>query len=185
MSIEYQRIYRERNKEKIKKNAKIFRLENQLKVKEWAKNWKLRNREKVKESTKKWRLENKDKIREYRKQYKISHKEQNRFSKRENYYRNKKLLGRPKRGSWYEKTLKLLKERDGNCCKRCKTTEKLTINHLILQCVSENKREKDLKKLEILCHNCNIKHYHEILKKALIHYYKCELSPEKLSVTLS
>ena len=152
MSIEYQRIYRERNKEKIKKNAKIFRLENQLKVKEWAKNWKLRNREKV---------------------------------KRENYYRNKKLLGRPKRGSWYEKTLKLLKERDGNCCKRCKTTEKLTINHLILQCVSENKREKDLKKLEILCHNCNIKHYHEILKKALIHYYKCELSPEKLSVTLS
>lgn len=92
---DYDKIYREENKEKISDYKKEWYNKNKETVKERVKDWKEENKEVLKEKNKKyreenkdnlkkWREENKEKIREQRKKY----REQNRD--KINQYENKK-----------------------------------------------------------------------------------------------
>ena len=92
---DYDKIYREENKEKISDYKKEWYNKNKENVKERVKGWKEENKEVLKEKNKKyreenkdnlkkWREENKEKIREQRKKY----REQNR--NKINQYENKK-----------------------------------------------------------------------------------------------
>jgi hypothetical protein len=77
---EYDKIYREENKEKISDYKKEWYDKNKEQVKERVKNWKVNNvdelkdknkiyREENKDKLKAWREENKERIKEYRKKY--------------------------------------------------------------------------------------------------------------------
>ena len=62
---EYNKKYREENKEKIKERSKKYREENKEKMREYKKKYNEENKEKVEEWRKKYYQENKEKIKEY------------------------------------------------------------------------------------------------------------------------
>jgi hypothetical protein len=62
---EYNKEYREQNKEKIKQKNKEYREQNKEIIKQKNKEYREQNKEKIKE----WREANKDKLIEYKKQY--------------------------------------------------------------------------------------------------------------------
>ncbi len=103
----------------------------------------------------KYNEDNRERINEY---YRIYHK------------KRRKELGISERVnegkvSWMKKIIK----RDGAFCKKCKTTKDLTLQHIKPRCIGG---EYSYDNLEILCQTCNIKDYHQLVKKALTYYFK-------------
>jgi len=68
---EYNKKYKQENKEKLKEYSKNYRKENKEKIKEYRKE----NQKKIKEYRKKWNQENKEKKKEYNKKYNKKYKE--------------------------------------------------------------------------------------------------------------
>ena len=79
---------------------------------------------------------------------------------------------------WKHYPMPELIERDGKKCNECGSEKELSVNHKIPRVVYHNDRkiwDVDIKDLNILCRKCNGKHYQEAVKKALKHYFTCEL----------
>jgi len=72
---EYQRLYRLKNKEKLKEKNRLYRLNNKEKLKEKNRLYRLNNKEKLKEKRRLYRLANKEKLKEKTKEYKLKNKE--------------------------------------------------------------------------------------------------------------
>lgn len=113
---------------------------------------------KNKEDRVKWNKSNRDKVSEYTKKYREKYPERVRETIK-------------KRGSYNK--IRVLREkvinRDGNICRKCGTSEDLTLEHKIPR-VAGGKNH--LSNLEILCKKCNTETYHLLVKKALIFYFK-------------
>ena len=77
------------------------------------------------------------------------------------------------RKNWNKKWELKRKERllviNGGKCQECGSMENLTIEHKIPQCIGGKNTEENL---TILCLKCNMKKYHELVKKALIFYFQ-------------
>jgi len=54
-------------------------------------------------------------------------------------------------------------------CRKCGTTENLTLNHIVPLSAGGTDKEENL---EVLCQKCNNLEYKEIVKKALEFYFK-------------
>jgi hypothetical protein len=72
---EYDKLYREENKEQIKEKDKLYYEKNKNARIEYQVKYREENKEKVKETQKLYAEENKEQIREYQKQYNEEHKE--------------------------------------------------------------------------------------------------------------
>mgnify|MGYP001580244573 CR=1 FL=1 len=82
---EYNKRYRLKNEEKIRKQRKEFRLENEEKIKEQKKKYYLKYKDKILERQKEYGLKNKDKKIEYR----LKNREKYLKQKKDWYLRNK------------------------------------------------------------------------------------------------
>ena len=71
---EYQKEYRDENRDKKKEINKKYRENNADKIKEYQKEYQKENRDKIKEYNKLYRLENVDKVKEYNKQHYLEKK---------------------------------------------------------------------------------------------------------------
>jgi hypothetical protein len=92
---DYDKIYREENKEKISDYKKEWYSKNKENVKERVKDWKEENKEALKEYTKKYREENKDNLKKWREENKEKIREQRKKYREQNrdkisQYENKK-----------------------------------------------------------------------------------------------
>jgi hypothetical protein len=92
---DYDKLYREENKEKISDYKKEWYNKNKENVKERVKDWKEENKEVLKEKNKKYRDENRDKLKQWREENKEKIKEQRKKYREENrdkinQYENKK-----------------------------------------------------------------------------------------------
>ena len=94
-----------------------------------------------------WRVKNRKKLREIRKRYRLKYPESDIKKK------------------WFRE----LSEKEGKFCKKCGTTENLTLNHKVPKCIGGKYSDENL---EILCMKCNIKEYNNLVKKALKFYFK-------------
>ena len=131
------------------------------KVKEYQRNYLASVRKdpdkskKRREALVRWQKNNPDKVREYRKKF------------RSKEYRDKyPQLSQKKRA------MKRIIARDGTVCKKCGTTERLTLQHKIPRCIGGLGTNYNDDNLEILCLPCNIKDYQELVKKALKFYFE-------------
>jgi len=127
--------------------------------KEYLKNYRLANPQKIKEHAKKYRTSENGKS--TRKKYHLVYMR--------NYRKNhpekiKHCRGLSQRKLWMKK----ISKRDGFLCKKCKTDKNLTLQHIIPRCIGG---KYSYNNLEILCLQCNIKDYHQLVKKALRNYY--------------
>ena len=110
---EYDKQYREENKEYIKKYSKQYREENKDKIQEREKEYRQNNKNKRKEYHKQYAEENKDNLKEYRKQYreknieKITKCDKQRSKK---YRENNKEHIKEKSKEYYEKNIEKIKE---------------------------------------------------------------------------
>jgi hypothetical protein len=84
-TIDNQKEYRDKNKDKSKDYNKNYYQKNKEEIKEKSKNYYKENKEEIKEHTKKYNEINKDKIKERKKRYRKNNKE-----KRKKYYENNK-----------------------------------------------------------------------------------------------
>jgi hypothetical protein len=80
---EYDKLYREENKEKIKENDKQYYEKNRDNRIEYQKQYREENIEKVKETQKQYQEKHKERIRGYQKQYQEENKEQLREQKKQ------------------------------------------------------------------------------------------------------
>lgn len=85
---EYNRIYREKNKDKIREQRKRYREKNKLKIKEYNESYREDNKDEIKIKRKEYREKNKDKIKEYNKKYRSLNKDDIREQRR-NYIKIK------------------------------------------------------------------------------------------------
>lgn len=109
-----------------------------------------------------YRKINREKNRIYQKQYRKKYPEKNREA-RKRYYQ---LHGKNKAKRFY---MKRVGERDGMACRKCGSTENLTLQHKLPKCIGG---KMNLKNLEILCFKCNVQDYHLLVKKALKFYFE-------------
>jgi len=82
---QYQKEYREKNKDKIKEVGKEYREKNKDKIKEVKKEYYEKNKDKIKE----YREKNKDKIKEVKKEYREKNKDKIKEVGKEYYEKNK------------------------------------------------------------------------------------------------
>ena len=82
---EYDKAYRQENKERIRANEKAYQQENREKIAEQKKAYRQENKEKIAEREKTYRQENKEKIAGYKKAYRQENKEK--IAEREKAYR--------------------------------------------------------------------------------------------------
>lgn len=73
--VEYNRLYRERNREKVNANKRRWAKENRHLIRPGDARYRERNRDRIKEYYAEWRLKNLDAIRAYQKQYAIENRE--------------------------------------------------------------------------------------------------------------
>lgn len=107
------------------------------------------NREKLRIANRIYREKNRAKCRGYQKKYRDKNKEKVKQSKK----------------PW----LARITSRDGKKCKKCGSLEKLTLQHKIPKCIGGKDTYENL---EILCLKCNMEDYKNLVKKALIFYFK-------------
>jgi len=129
--IKKKKEYREKNKEKIKKQdakySKKYREKNKEKIKKQKKEWYEKNKEKKKEKNKKYREKNKEKIKEKKKEYREKNKEKikKQDAKYSKKYRekNKEKIKKQKK-EWYEKNKEKIKEKKKEYREKNKDYEK-------------------------------------------------------------
>lgn len=137
---EYNRLYRLKNKDKIKEKQKLWYENNKEKKNEYNKQYRLENKEKIKQQQQEYNKNNKEKIKEYYENNKESIKQKS----KEYYNKNKKKIS--KSGKKYRlENKEKIKQRDwkynlkkynlteneyyeilnnqNGCCKICKTNQ--------------------------------------------------------------
>jgi len=85
---EYQKQYREKNKEKLKENGKNYRENNLEKIAEWQRKHYENNSEALLETMRKYRQDNSEKVKKNDKKYRAQHSERIRKCQREYIDRN-------------------------------------------------------------------------------------------------
>ncbi len=83
---EYQKQYREQNKERMKEYQKQYREQNKERLKECQKQYREKNKEKLKEYSKQYYEGHKEKKLEYHKQYYRKNKEKKKEYQKQDYY---------------------------------------------------------------------------------------------------
>ena len=141
------------NKEQRKKYNLEWRIKNKAKIAEYKQTYRKVNSQKIAAYQKIYRELNKETLCKKRLQEKITN----------GWIRQKKEAGISYR-TWLDRIIK----RDGKKCRKCGTSESLTLNHKIPRCIGG---EYSYENLEILCRVCNIKDYHSLVKKALKSYF--------------
>ena len=89
---EYNKKYKEENKEKQKEYKKKYYQENKEKVKEYRKKYFQENKEKIREYKKKYREENKEKVKKWSKKYYQGNKEKIREASKKYHKENKEKI---------------------------------------------------------------------------------------------
>lgn len=139
---------------------------------EWRKNNPEKWKEIQKKAQKKYFKNNKEKVylrkRKWIEKNKQKNLEYNEKSRRKKGIKPKVLNGKYKNQD-NKKWLQKIALRDGGFCKKCGSTERLTLQHIKPRCIGG---EYSYENLEILCFSCNIKDYHQLVKKSLKLYFE-------------
>lgn len=116
-----------------------------------------------------YRRKNIERIKVSRKHYKKSAKGKATMKKWRDGNKEKirkwKRDSKSERQRWFER----ITQRDGEKCIGCGSTERLTLNHKFPRCIGG---KYSFENLEIMCLFCNVKNYHELVRKALTSYFK-------------
>ncbi len=173
IKYEYQKKWREENKEKVSGYGKHYYLKNKEKLKKKSKEYKdkhkgygrqyyIKHEEEIKEYSKKYRKDNKERIKEQRDKYRKENREE---------YNKRQKIGQRKRNKrcreiWMPVLRKIFGVLECKICKYSKCFAALDFHHkdqtkkekgigniLVLKVTDE--RIKEVKKCEILCSNCH------------------------------
>ena len=147
---EYDKRYRELNKEKIADCKRKHREKNKEKISEYSRKWEEENKEKRREYKRKYREENKEKHREWRSEY---------------YQLNKEKISEYRREQHKERRAQCVEYLGGKCVK-CGATHNLQFDHIkregkkynIASRVDNNwdNLKEELDKCQLLCYDCHL-----------------------------
>jgi len=91
-NAEYQKEYRQKNKERIAEYKKEYKQKNKERIAEYSKEYKQKNKERIAECDKEYYQKNKERIAEYSKEYKQKNKGRIAVYKKEYYQKNKERV---------------------------------------------------------------------------------------------
>ena len=163
---EYNKQYREKNKEKLKKQQKEWKEKNKEQHKQQRREYAEKNKEKIAEQQKQYRIDNKEKREEQQKQYYQNHKEATLQQQKEYREANiEKVLKKERMRSWKRQGLIHTKEEieeiyeiycnttHCNCC----NIEFTLKNNINSKCMDHNLKNGKFR--NILCKRCNNMRY--------------------------
>ncbi len=127
-----------------------------------------KNKVKIAEHKQRYRKTNSQKFANYNKVYRKLHKEELSIKRLQQKIANGWVRKNKEPGTSSQSWFKRIIKRDGAICRKCNTTENLTLNHKIPRCIGG---ENSYENLEILCQPCNLREYHSLVKKALKSYF--------------
>ena len=127
------KIYYEKNKEQISDKTKIYYKKNKEKISEMGLQYRKDNKEKISEMGLQYRKDNKEKLKEYRKQYRKKNKDKIKTRVKLYYEKNKEKIEQ-KKGEYYEKN----KEKISSYQKQYRKDNKEKIN----KCCRIRKQER-------------------------------------------
>ena len=139
-------------------------------LKEYYRNYRKKNLEKIKENEKR----SLDKLKqnpEWLERKKIYRRKYMELYRRRRGVKPRILTGKYKGKPHLRRWLEKLADKYGRFCVKCKTIERLSVNHRIPLCVGGKTEENNL---EIMCLRCNVKTYHELTQLALKAYFNKE-----------
>mgnify|MGYP006921388197 FL=1 len=148
----YQGEYWNKNKETISERFSVWYKQNFEKVKAISKKWSLKNTDRVKKYQKEWQEQNKEYLSEYRKKYQKENREEiNRRHLPLLHKRRARVAGNG--GSYTARQWKLLCDFYGNKCLKCGATDrKLTVDHVLPTVLGGT---SNIDNLQPLCLSCN------------------------------
>jgi len=160
-------MYSEKNKEKLKEKRKQKYIEDQEKLKKKSRDYKATHKEQVSKYNKMWQEKNKDYSKARKKEYRETHKEEiadyqkDWFENHQGYHKTHYQ----KRIMEYNEFIKTLEcsicgEKDPDClCFHHK--DQSPEKRIQISMLSKKRREEELKKCIVLCHNCHMKHHYD------------------------
>jgi hypothetical protein len=148
----YHSEYWNKNKETITKRFLCWYKQNTEKVKATSKKWLFKNIDRVEKYQKEWRIQNKEHLQEWQKKYNEENREElNRKHLPITHKRRARIAGNG--GNYTAKQWKLVCDFYGNKCLRCGATDKkMTVDHVLPTLLGGT---SNIDNLQPLCLSCN------------------------------